>query len=77
MVLTARFMSSSPMLRIKNRPACFTSTRNSVTSFCLADTVTVSTISRSSAVTLFAAVCRSRLICGLQLPSTRGPLGAS
>ena len=24
-----------------------------------------------------AAVCRSRLICGFQLPSTRGPLGAS
>jgi hypothetical protein len=58
-------------------PACFTSTRNSVFSACLADTVTVSTTSRRPGCSSDAPVCRSRLICGFQLPSTRGPAGDS
>ena len=60
-----------------NTPACFTSTRNSVVSPCLADTVTVSTTSRTSVLIGFTPVCRSRLICGFHSPWTRGPFGAS
>src|SRR5689334_2755143 len=73
----ARRWSSAVNPRIANRPACFTSTRNAVTSPCLAPTVTVSTTSLSSGATTEAAVLMSSEICGFQLPSTRGPFGAS
>ena len=49
-LLIARLVSSSDRLRITNRPACFTSTRKIVASPYLADTVTVSTTSRTSGV---------------------------
>ena len=77
MVPMARRWSSAVRPRIANRPACFTSTRNAVTSPCLAPTVTVSTTSLSSGATTLAVVLMSSEICGLQLPSTRGPFGAS
>src|ERR1700730_110865 len=73
----ARLSSASARLRMTNRPACLTSTRKMVTSPSFADTVTVSTISRTSGPRAVEPVCRSRLICGFQLPSTRGPLGDS
>src|SRR5690349_24059604 len=73
----ARRWSSGVSPRIANRPACFTSTRNAVVSPCLAPTVTVNTTSLSSGATDVAAVLMSSEICGLQLPSTRGPFGAS
>src|SRR5439155_49491 len=73
----ARLSSASGRLRMTNSPACLTSTRKIVTSPSFADTVTVSTTSRTSGPSAFEPVCRSRLICGFQLPSTRGPLGDS
>ena len=60
-----------------NRPACLTSTRNAVASPCLAPTVTVSTTSFNSGATTLAVVLMSSEICGFQLPSMRGPFGAS
>ena len=71
----ARFTSGSPRFFMTKMPACFTSTRKSVVSPCLADTVTVRTTSRTSVATGFTPVCRSRLICGFHLPFTRGPFG--
>ena len=53
----ARRASSSERLRIRNAPACLTSTRNMVDSLCLAETVTVNTISRSSGVRMLTPVC--------------------
>src|SRR5215469_14798894 len=76
-VLIARFRSASFRLRMTNRPACLTSTRKMVASPSLADTVTVSTTSRTSGPSAAELVWRSRLICGFQLLSTRGPLGDS
>src|SRR5262249_23561156 len=67
-VLIARFTSSSERLRITNRPACFTSTRKMVASPYFAETVTVSTTSRTSGPSAVEPVSRSSLISAFQAP---------
>ena len=62
---------------MRNAPACLTSTRNSVCSPCLAETVTVSTTSRRSLPIGCTLVFRSSEICGFHWPLARGPCGAS
>src|SRR5690348_8473751 len=77
MLPTARLYSSLERFCMTKAPACLTSTRNSVCSPCLADTVTVSTTSRRSLPMGCTLVFRSSEICGFHWPLVRGPSGAS